>query len=335
MADIYKLQYNGMTLAYPGWNGYVSFEYEPIEYVRFGAVANATATLGITATYNGQTTSWNNAGSTAYKDIPIGSDVVITASTPEYFRCGCGAPVGLDNFASANWSRGFSAHGTVTASGYATTTNTQKNTFTARGNLQWTNNFNGSYQGVADAYPSLQITGWTGTVASSTMTGGEGTNYGATGTSKANNMKAAYHAWKSFTNWKSTSLKAPVNCSAWKLSAHMNITGHRNVTSVGIFCGASERAVTAQACINGTGTGRSSVSTNSWFPTSQSNKTTAYDLTATAAKYGTATNLGSYGVHFTAYNYGTVGNGSGSCGSWAYHRVIGCNGTWLASGIMP
>lgn len=25
MADIYKLQYNGMTLAYPGWNGYISF----------------------------------------------------------------------------------------------------------------------------------------------------------------------------------------------------------------------------------------------------------------------------------------------------------------------
>lgn len=26
MSDIYKLQYNGMTLAYPGWNGYVSYD---------------------------------------------------------------------------------------------------------------------------------------------------------------------------------------------------------------------------------------------------------------------------------------------------------------------
>ena len=26
MSDIYKLQYNGMTLAYPGWNGYVCYE---------------------------------------------------------------------------------------------------------------------------------------------------------------------------------------------------------------------------------------------------------------------------------------------------------------------
>lgn len=26
MSDIYKLQYNGMTIAYPGWNGYVGYE---------------------------------------------------------------------------------------------------------------------------------------------------------------------------------------------------------------------------------------------------------------------------------------------------------------------
>lgn len=29
MADTYKLQYNGMTLAYPGCGGYVSYEYSP------------------------------------------------------------------------------------------------------------------------------------------------------------------------------------------------------------------------------------------------------------------------------------------------------------------
>lgn len=32
MADIYKLQYNGMTLAYPGWNGYVSWENAEVAY---------------------------------------------------------------------------------------------------------------------------------------------------------------------------------------------------------------------------------------------------------------------------------------------------------------
>lgn len=25
MSDVYKLQYNGMTLAYPGWNGYIAY----------------------------------------------------------------------------------------------------------------------------------------------------------------------------------------------------------------------------------------------------------------------------------------------------------------------
>lgn len=29
MPDTYKLQYDGMTLTYPGWNGYVSYEYSP------------------------------------------------------------------------------------------------------------------------------------------------------------------------------------------------------------------------------------------------------------------------------------------------------------------
>ena len=29
MADTYKLQYDGMTLTYPGWNGFVSYEYIP------------------------------------------------------------------------------------------------------------------------------------------------------------------------------------------------------------------------------------------------------------------------------------------------------------------
>lgn len=29
MADVYKLQYNGRTIAYPGWNGYVGFKRGP------------------------------------------------------------------------------------------------------------------------------------------------------------------------------------------------------------------------------------------------------------------------------------------------------------------
>lgn len=334
MASIYKLQYNGMTLAYPGWNGYVSFEYDPIQLVQFGAAGNATATLGITATYNGETTSWNNAGSTAYKDIPVGSEITITASTPEYFRCGCAVPRGVDNFASATWSRGFSAHGTVTGSGYASTTNTTKNTFTARGNLKWTNKFTGSYQGCQQAWPSLQITAWTSTyTTSSTMTGGEGTSYGATGTNKAGNLKGN-RAWISITDWKTQSLKAPVNCSAWRLSGTMNITAQHNAVG-GAFTGADERALTAGIYCVGTGAAPNTARYTSWFNTSTANKTASYTYNATAAKYGTATNLGSYSFGVLGQNYASVTVGSGATYSWAYNRILGVGGTWYASGILP
>ena len=46
MSDIYKLQYNGMTLAYPGWNGYVSYESAP-----------AFKTLSLCASYGGTLTA--------------------------------------------------------------------------------------------------------------------------------------------------------------------------------------------------------------------------------------------------------------------------------------
>jgi hypothetical protein len=35
MSDVYKLQYNGMTLAYPGWNGYVGWENAAIPFQRY------------------------------------------------------------------------------------------------------------------------------------------------------------------------------------------------------------------------------------------------------------------------------------------------------------
>jgi hypothetical protein len=35
MADIYKLQYDGMTLAYPGWNGYLQYENIAVPFQRY------------------------------------------------------------------------------------------------------------------------------------------------------------------------------------------------------------------------------------------------------------------------------------------------------------
>jgi len=35
MSDVYKIQYNGMTLAYPGWNGYVGWENTNYPFQRY------------------------------------------------------------------------------------------------------------------------------------------------------------------------------------------------------------------------------------------------------------------------------------------------------------
>lgn len=35
MSDIYKLQYNGMTLAYPGWNGFLQYENMAVPFQRY------------------------------------------------------------------------------------------------------------------------------------------------------------------------------------------------------------------------------------------------------------------------------------------------------------
>lgn len=50
MSDVYKLQYNGMTLAYPGWNGYVGYEPEDTPYQRYEyTLFEAPDGLGVSA----------------------------------------------------------------------------------------------------------------------------------------------------------------------------------------------------------------------------------------------------------------------------------------------
>lgn len=70
MPDTYKLQYDGMTLTYPGWNGYVS--YEDIHRI-FHITVNQTTGGTITATPlegpNGTIVTLSNTPSTYYKFV--------------------------------------------------------------------------------------------------------------------------------------------------------------------------------------------------------------------------------------------------------------------------
>lgn len=304
MSDIYKLQYNGMTLAYPGWNGYVSWEKKPSFH-----------TLSLQTDGHGTLTADTLTGF-------AGDTVTLSPTYNTYYR-----------FSGYDCTGGTIAGNTFTFGNEDATAraNFKVNNFTARGNFNWMNNFSGPYQGVQRAFPALAITAWTGTSPSSTMTGGQGTNYGASGTNKAGNL-TGNRGWKSWT--PANGMRAPVNCSAWRLSGSIAITGQHNAGSV-VFTSQDERALTAGIWCVGDGASPNTSKYSNWFNTTTSNKSTTYKFNATASKYGTATNLGSYGFGVLGQNYGSVKQGSGSCYSWAYNRILGIGGSWYASGIMP
>ena len=256
--------------------------------------------------------------------IPGSTGITLAQTYDEYYR----PDISVDNGSVEN--------GVLIANGPCTVTvNDGLNTFTARGNLKWTNNFTGSYQGVQQAWPSLQITGWTSNYTpSSQMTGGIGTNYGATGTN-SNNL-TGQRGWKSFNTWQSESLRAPVNCSAWKMSGHINLTGQHNVNGQGILTGSTNEYLTAGIYCVGTNASPGTAVYGEWFPRGKyGTNTLSKDYVATAAKYGTATNLGSYGFGAIGWNWEKVTNGSRWTESWAYNRITNFNGTWYASGILP
>ena len=256
--------------------------------------------------------------------IPGSTGITLAQTYDEYYR----PDISVDN--------GTVENGVLIANGPCTVTvNDGLNTFTARGNLKWTNNFTGTYQGVQQAWPSLQITGWTSNYTpSSNMTGGLGTNYGATGTN-SNNL-TGQRGWKSFNTWQSESLRAPVNCSAWKMSGHINLTGQHNVNAQGILTGSTNEYLTAGIYCVGTNASPGTAVYGQWFPRGKyGTNTLSKDYVATAEKYGTATNLGSYGFGAIGWNWEQVTNGSRWTESWAYNRITNFNGTWYASGILP
>lgn len=68
MSDIYKLQYNGMTLAYPGWNGYVSFEDAPkFKTLTLYASEGGTVTASVLTGMPGDTAQITTAYNTYYR----------------------------------------------------------------------------------------------------------------------------------------------------------------------------------------------------------------------------------------------------------------------------
>lgn len=68
MSDIYKLQYNGMTLAYPGWNGYVGYEDVPaFKTLTVYASEGGTITASVLTGMPGDTAQITTAYDTYYR----------------------------------------------------------------------------------------------------------------------------------------------------------------------------------------------------------------------------------------------------------------------------
>ena len=140
MSDTYKLQYNGMTLAYPGWNGYVSYEAAP-----------AYKTLTLCASNGGTLTADTITG------MP-GDTVTLSPIYDTYWRFSGYAKAGDGSISDNTYTFGNDNEQIVSA--YF-----KKNTFTASGGFEKGSNvtakaFGGSYEGDAVIPAKYAITSY-------------------------------------------------------------------------------------------------------------------------------------------------------------------------------
>lgn len=64
MPDTYKLQYDGMTLTYPGWGGYVSYESQSFKTLTLLNSEGGTLTANTLTGYPGDTVNLSTAYNT-------------------------------------------------------------------------------------------------------------------------------------------------------------------------------------------------------------------------------------------------------------------------------
>lgn len=118
MSDIYKLQYGGMTLAYPGWNGYVGYEVPTLQQIRLIGSNSTPVTFNFS---NGQSYTVSDIQDI---QIPIGTTVTINANSPQGKTFSL---QGLDNFtvSDVTWNHKTSSGSFVTANATFTAVNNE------------------------------------------------------------------------------------------------------------------------------------------------------------------------------------------------------------------
>ena len=111
MSDIYKLQYNGMTLAYPGWNGYVCYENQSFKTLTLLNSEGGTLTANTLTGYPGDTINLSTAYNTYWRfsgyqwtgdGSLVGNDY--TFGTEDATICACFKPNAFT--ATGGWEKG-------------------------------------------------------------------------------------------------------------------------------------------------------------------------------------------------------------------------------------
>lgn len=298
MSDTYKLQYDGMTLTYPGWNGYMSY-----------ASAPSFHTLTLYASEGGTVTASVLTG------VP-GDTITLTTTHDNYYRLS-----GYD----------ITGNGTIEGNTFTfgtedTTANAQfkLNTFTATGSIAWGNNLNGQGQGAREARPTLHINAYTGNDQSDIEVSTQNyANYGHTGSSTAASKTTANRGWK-YSTVTSTCVSFPSGTSAVSLHVKGTYTGN-HAGQAAAYVAADQRRATLYVL------GQSTI-WDSFFPkTTNGNASKAFDITKTSA---TVNDTNQY-IYFRIYNANDSTGTPYNCGNrWAYNRAVGLTGTFTATGIL-
>lgn len=352
MADTYKLQYDGMTLTYPGWYGCLGYN---------GAVPNYNFTIQDThnqvQTYVKYTTP---DGTTGELINPTGAGTAtITTSLPEgtiltgytisntYYRNSV-KQTGFGDFVSAKTTseprkKTFTA--TLTGDSTFGTSNTQAN------NVSWTwtyttTNYPTSWLNNNGGCSRVDITPTPGkiTINSCYPDGSayccrmiadsySGGWYGASTKSTANGNK-----WNYFPSVRLGALDSNTWKNVWQ-SAHVNMTGgyyHSNQTWVNTANNGGQRGLKAYYLYNSTQNGDPGKNINNsfYYGTKNTTKTTSFSVAGTGTNMA-ATDWNNQIVSIQA----TLGMFAGSidrdASKYPPNQVNGVNATVKCSAWMP
>lgn len=334
MSDVYKLQYNGMTLAYPGWNGYVAFEDAAKVYTltlnqQTGGTISADKMSGIA----GEIVTLSNTPSAEYN---FGSYSITGATlTGNQFAFGTSNVTAAGTFNQKSYTLTLQndGHGTIAATkttGYVGDTVTLSNTYNTYYRFNNYTVTGGTINGSTFTFGSQDATaqanfkvnsftasgGWeNGSNVSTAGYGAYSKNVGplyATASYKTSNVPAEWYATSN--RWKVTSTVSAYNIT---LNPKMTFTGKCNIVRTGMTA-----AATGVSLIGSTQT-----QSQNWSTNSTAKQTWNYNKSFTS--------------NTTSVNYGISGkiavNGSTASLVKPSAGYIAANttGTWTATGYIP